>query len=187
MSFISYPIQVNVESAVTRHNLVCKPAALRVKQQVESGCFAKPHYTARDIDKFNSLNMIQLLVWYDEASLNYDGKMLTLKEHTHCIVLAEGIYDTETYRMYQVIDALHLNETEIRDNYDAVFHLVTAAKGAEEFYTLSNNNARTETPEQAAIQDDKLIYAWTGHPHLRIIDNSYDFEGKMRKLILLSL
>lgn len=28
--------------------------------------------------------------------------------------------------------------------YDAVFHLVTAADGAEEFYSLTNNKARSE-------------------------------------------
>lgn len=34
--------------------------------------------------------------------------------------------------------------------YDAIFHLVTAAFGAEEFYTLANNpDSRTETVEQA--------------------------------------
>ncbi len=32
--------------------------------------------------------------------------------------------------------------------YDAVFHLVTAAQGAERFYTLENNEARSETPQQ---------------------------------------
>ena len=37
--------------------------------------------------------------------------------------------------------------------------------------------------EQAAQLDDKLIAAWTGHPHLRIIDNSTDFEGKLKRLI----
>lgn len=31
--------------------------------------------------------------------------------------------------------------------------------------------------------DDKLISAWTGHPHFRVIDNSTEFEGKMRHLI----
>ncbi len=75
------------------------------------------------------------------------------------------------------------NEIELRDNYDAVFHLVTAAKGAENFYTTENNNARTETIEQASALDDKLISAWTGHPHLRIIDNEYGFDGKMKRLI----
>lgn len=61
--------------------------------------------------------------------------------------------------------------------------MVTAAKGAVEFYTTANNTARTETVEQASELDDKLISAWTGHPHLRIIDNSGDFQSKMKKLI----
>ena len=75
------------------------------------------------------------------------------------------------------------SEVELRDQYDAVFHLVTAAKGAEEFYTTANNAARIETVEEAAAMDDKFIAAWTGHPHLRVIDNSTDFTDKMRRLI----
>lgn len=31
--------------------------------------------------------------------------------------------------------------------------------------------------------DDKFISAWTGHPHFRVIDNSTDFENKMKRLI----
>ena len=30
------------------------------------------------------------------------------------------------------------------NRYIGIFHLVTAADGAEEYYTLENNNARTE-------------------------------------------
>lgn len=72
----------------------------------------------------------------------------------------------------------------LRDkHYDAILHLVTAAKGAEQFYTLANNPARSETPEQARQIDDRLIEAWTGHPHLRVIDNSTDFEGKIKRTI----
>ena len=76
-----------------------------------------------------------------------------------------------------------MNEISLRDNYDAVFHLLTAAKGAEQFYTLENNQARSETIEQARVNDTKTIEAWTGHPHFRIIDNSSNFEGKMKRLI----
>ena len=83
----------------------------------------------------------------------------------------------------EVIKFIGTNEVELRDNYDAVFHLVTAAKGAEEFYTTANNSARTETVEEAAVLDDKLISAWTGHPHLRVIDNTSSFEDKMKKLV----
>ena len=103
------------------------------------------------------------------------------------IVCDRGALDNKAY-MSQVdfacvLEALDCNEVELRDNYDAVFHLVTAAKGAEQFYTTANNAARTETVEQAAALDDKLIAAWTGHPHLRIIDNATDFEDKLKRLI----
>jgi hypothetical protein len=101
------------------------------------------------------------------------------------IVCDRGVLDNKAYmnseKFSEVLRKLEKNEVELRDNYDAVFHLVTAAKGAEEFYTTANNSARTENLEEAAILDDKLISAWTGHPHLRVINNSFDFEGKMKR------
>ena len=83
----------------------------------------------------------------------------------------------------QLLKELNTDEIELRDGYDAVFHLVTAAKGAKECYTLENNSARSETVEQAAIADDKIIAAYTGHPHFRIIDNSTEFKTKMVRLV----
>ncbi len=103
------------------------------------------------------------------------------------IVCDRGALDNKAYMsapdFASVVSSLGCNEVELRDSYDAVFHMVTAAKGAEQFYTTANNAARTETVEQAAELDDKLIAAWTGHPHLRIIDNAAGFEGKLKKLI----
>ena len=103
------------------------------------------------------------------------------------IVCDRGALDNKAYMtdddFQQLLQQLHTNEIELRDQYDAVFHLVSAAKGAEAFYTTSNNAARTETVEQACSLDDKLIGAWTGHPHLRIIDNSTSFEEKMHRLL----
>ncbi len=103
------------------------------------------------------------------------------------VVCDRGALDNKAYmqalEFENILQCLGTNEVALRDHYDAVFHLVTAAKGAEEFYTTANNAARTETVEEAAAMDDRLIAAWTGHPHLRVIDNSSDFEGKMRRLI----
>ena len=103
------------------------------------------------------------------------------------IVCDRGAIDNKAYmqaeEFAQILSDMGMSEVELRDRYDAVFHLVTAAKGAEEFYTTANNEARTETVEQATVLDDKLISAWTGHPHLRIIDNMTEFEGKMKRLI----
>jgi CYTH domain-containing protein len=68
------------------------------------------------------------------------------------------------------------------ERYHAVIHLRTAAMGAEQFYTLANNEARTETPEQARVLDERTLEAWTRHPHPRVVDNSTDFEGKLHRL-----
>jgi len=103
------------------------------------------------------------------------------------IVCDRGALDNKAYMTEAefacVLEELGLNEVELRDNYDAVFHLVSAAKGAEQFYTTANNAARTESVREAAELDDKLIAAWTGHPHLRVIDNSTDFETKLKRVI----
>lgn len=118
-------------------------------------------------------------VYYNAAYEMPDEKIL--------IVCDRGIPDGKAYlsdidytRMMQMLGT---DEVTVRDKYDAVFSLVTAAKGATEFYTLANNVARTETPEQAIEKDDAIIAAWTGHPHFRVIDNSTDFHTKMMRLI----
>ena len=111
----------------------------------------------------------------------------TMNAEKILIVCDRGAMDNRAYmdglEFSQVLDDIERSEVHLRDSYDAVFHLETAAKGAVDFYTTENNKARTETPEQAVAVDDKLIAAWTGHPHLRIIDNSTDFREKMKKLI----
>ena len=103
------------------------------------------------------------------------------------IVCDRGAIDNKAYMseldFLRLCEELNTSEVELRDRYDAVFHLVTAAKGALDAYTTANNAARRETPEQAAALDDKLIAAWTGHPHLRVIDNSTNFEEKLRRLL----
>lgn len=103
------------------------------------------------------------------------------------LVCDRGVMDSKAYlsslEFSIVLNSINKNEVELRDNYDAIFHLVTAANGAEQFYTLSNNTARTETIEEAREIDKRLIEAWNGHPHFRIIDNQTNFETKIKKLI----
>lgn len=111
----------------------------------------------------------------------------TMKNDKILIVCDRGVLDNKAYmkeaEFKRILKENGTNETKERDSYDAVFHLVTAAKGKEDIYTLSNNVARTETVEEARKLDDKIISAWTGHPHFRIIDNSTDFEEKLERLL----
>ena len=117
---------------------------------------------------------------FEEAALSMNNEKIL-------IVCDRGILDNKAYmtdnEFKRILNRLGLKEAEERDSYDAIFHLVTTAKGAEEAYTLSNNNARKESLEEARELDDRIISCWTGHPHLRVIDNSTDFEKKLERLL----
>lgn len=64
--------------------------------------------------------------------------------------------------------------------YDTVFHLTSAAKGAQHAYGLKG--ARYEDLEAAAKADDAILQAWGAHPHRVIIDNRTGFDEKMKRL-----
>ena len=104
------------------------------------------------------------------------------------VIFDRGCMDAAAYVepavWHALLDDNGWSEVALRDHrYDAVLHLVTAAIGAEAFYTTANNTARTENTEEAAALDHRLRDAWTGHPHLRLIDNSSDFASKIRRVI----
>ena len=77
---------------------------------------------------------------------------------------------------------------ELRERYDAVLHLVSAADGAEQYYTVATNANRYEQANEEGLRiardlDKKVNRAWTGHPHLRVINNNVDFESKLNRVI----
>ena len=84
----------------------------------------------------------------------------------------------------ELLAELRLDEPALRDGrYDAVVHLVTAADGAEAYYGNANNPGRYEDGEGAREIDRRLREAWTGHASHAIIDNSTDFDEKMRRVV----
>ena len=104
------------------------------------------------------------------------------------ILLDRGTMDGKAYmtdsQWEQMTEELKVTPIMLRDQrYDAILHLVTAADGAEPFYTLATNQVRTETAEQAREMDRKTLDCWTGHEHLYIVDNSTNFEEKMRRAV----
>ena len=109
-------------------------------------------------------------------------------EQPSLIVCDRGTMDIRAYMADETWDSLleTMGKTvvELRDaRYAAVIHMATAAKGAELFYNLGNNAARKETPEQARAIDDRLMNAWTGHPHLRVVGNDCTFEEKINRVL----
>ncbi len=140
----------------------------------------------------NAIKMFDFQRLIVEYQLNkektYEEAIKLLPNDKKCIIVYDrGVMDNKAYvsdsEFADILKQLDLNQLYLLDRYDMVIHLVTAADGKEEYYTLSNNQARTETVEQAKQMDKKSLKAWTGHNNLVIIDNRTDFEDKMKNLL----
>lgn len=118
----------------------------------------------------------------------YYQMLLDLHTEKSLVLLCDrGVLDAMAYigrqSFVSLLDSFDLDLHALRERYRAVVHLVTAADGAEKFYTLENNLARDETPAQARILDGKTRAAWTGHSHLSVIDNSTGFDQKVHRAL----
>jgi predicted ATPase len=116
------------------------------------------------------------------------GTILKARGKPAVLLCDRGMMDGAAYmgveRFQQILSSRNKEVADAREGrYNAVFHMVTAADGAEQFYSLENNVARSETVEEAIVLDQKTQKAWVGHPRLLVLDNCTDFEGKMQRLI----
>ena len=108
------------------------------------------------------------------------------------IVCDRGTLDISAYispEMWEEITHKAGTDTsKLRNRYDAVLHMVSAADGAEQYYTTATNAARYEQMNEEGLRiarelDKKVIKAWTGHPHLRVINNNDDFNAKLNRVL----
>ena len=130
-----------------------------------------------------------------EIQLALEDKFLRMAQQCvkpSIIVCDRGAMDISAYMApetwEQITRAVGTSTPELRDRYDAVLHLVSAADGAEQYYTTANNAQRYEQMNEEGLRiarglDKKVIHAWTGHPHLRVINNHDDFDCKMNRVI----
>lgn len=111
----------------------------------------------------------------------------TLNNDKIIILFDRGLLDslayTEKKDFENILKENNLNIISARDEYDAVFHMMSVSKGHSDFYTLDNNQARIESVSEAKLLDDKIISSWVGHPHFRIIPSFNTFEEKVDNLI----
>lgn len=130
-----------------------------------------------------------------EIQLALEDRFLRMAEQCTeptIVVCDRGTMDISAYMTPELWEditaAVGTSTSELRARYDAVLHLVSAADGAEQFYTTSNNASRNESADEKGLQiarmlDKKVIDAWTGHPHLRVINNHEDFDKKLNRVL----
>jgi hypothetical protein len=136
----------------------------------------------------NRINFQLQLLQTQIALENAFVQMAKATREPSVVLCDRGAMDGSAYmdpdEFKQVLEALKLDRVELRDSrYDSVFHLVTAANGAIQYYGDATNSTRYETVEGACDVDLKLQAAWVGHPRVYIFDNSTDFEGKMQRIV----
>ncbi|MBR1933776.1 MAG: AAA family ATPase [Prevotella sp.] len=111
-----------------------------------------------------------------------------------CLIVCDrGTMDISAYMAPEVWEQITADvgtsTPQLRQRYDAVLHLVSAADGAEQYYTTANNAQRYEQMNEEGLRiarglDKKVIHAWKGHPHLRVINNHDDFDCKMNRVLM---
>jgi len=111
-----------------------------------------------------------------------------LARYPALIVYDRGSLDAKAYctdaAWVRILHTRGTTEAGLRDApYDGIIHLVTAADGAEEFYSTSNNSARLENLAEARQIDLRLRACWAQHPQFKLVDNSTPFEGKIQRTI----
>ncbi|ODN05751.1 hypothetical protein Ocin01_00933 [Orchesella cincta] len=95
---------------------------------------------------------------------------------------ASAFISTEQWE--DILQRNNWNDVELRDSrYNQVIHMVSAANGAEKFYSLEDHSCRSEPIELAMQLDNRAAHAWVGHPYFDMIDNSTDFETKLNRMI----
>ncbi|VDL77163.1 unnamed protein product [Nippostrongylus brasiliensis] len=120
--------------------------------------------------------------FFNQAATTTDKNVL--------VICDRGAMDPSAYidrpSWLQMLQEIGVEEFDLLNKrYDQVIHLVTAADGAEEYYTLANNNIRKEGIAAAKELDGITRKAWLGHPYVDIVDNTEckKFEDKVLKVI----
>ena len=146
---------------------------------IQCGIYPWDAVNEDDFERMNLGAKIKLEEIADEAVSNINASKIL-------ILCERGTVDVKAYtsnrNFQQICKEYNTSEEELKNAYDAVFHLKTVAKGYRDQYKQVPVY-RKEDPDTAIYLDDKVIEAWSGHNNFRIIDAYPYFEDKMIKLI----
>ena len=133
-----------------------------------------------NISMYNFQKVIMLYQIYREELLKSKARL-----HKNSVILYDrGTIDNKTYLnpedWQKLLKELHLNEEKLLNRYDLVCHLVSLADDRKDLYEeeKTNNDARSETVEEASERDYLTLSNWSKHPNFKIFDNSTSFQEK---------
>ncbi len=84
---------------------------------------------------------------------------------------------------YKTCDKCGTSPEELKNSYDAVFHLVSTAIGAEFAFGMLNNEHRIHNLEESRKQELRAQEIWKDYPNFFVFDNSVPFDKKIDNVI----
>lgn len=132
-------------------------------------------------------DILKTMLQIEEAAVRQAAHV---KDRHVLILFDRGAMDPSAYmprdQWLKLLNEVGVDEFDLLNNrYNQVVHMVTAADGAERFYTVANNATRSEGIAEAKKTDENTRNVWLGHPYFDIIDNSdvKGFEDKVLKAV----
>lgn len=135
--------------------------------------------------KFTELDDDQKIVFQEEllkTMMQIENTFFQIAEFIEnrdvLVICDRGAMDASAFidkdKWEHILTKHNLNEVDIRDTrYNQIIHMVSAANGAEPFYTVADHATRSEDVQLARFLDQKAAEAWIGHPYFDILDK-YD-------------
>ena len=114
---------------------------------MKGGCFIQTHKMTFEQQVSFQIQIMRMQMYLEDVFTS-----IGRNSEQNCVIVADrGVMDGSAYTTerlwHAVLDETGWTQVQLRDKrYDAIIHLVTAAKGAESFYSLENE-ARYESPE----------------------------------------
>lgn len=144
----------------------------------------------RDLEIYCRIQEKAILTCLQEIK-GYEELAALMPQDMFALLIDRGPMDVAAYTPKEYFTAAleqnRLSLCDVRDSFDGVVHMMSTADGAEEVWLKAmaqkQNDSRWETTlEQAKDLEKRTRQVWIGTPHLRIIDNLTDFEGKVERL-----
>jgi thymidylate kinase len=172
--------KIEEEFSEKGYNILIVPEAATIL--INSGIrpFGNNKLTMYDFQKY----VMSLQMYLEDMAIS-----CAKSSNKNTIILCDrGLMDDKAYvsdeEFTRLLKEVNLTTFDLMNRYDLVIHLKTAALGKEEFYTLSNNSARTETVEEAREKDFKTLNSWIGHDNLKImLSSTYPIQRQEKYLV----
>lgn len=109
----------------------------------------------------------------------------TAPKESAVIICDRGLMDSRVYLndedFLKFKNVLGMSEIDLRDCYDAVFHLDSTAVDKNTAY--KNNEVRDESRSEAKNINERSLLAWCGNPHYRLIPVCDSVDEKLDILL----